>query len=129
MNDFEKYLKKIEKNYEERNLRKKVTFQLKGEEYEVLLPNRSEKSELFYSRKASSLKFGDLFEWLKPTIYKSFQLKELAMKAKEEGYINSYYDIIELLFDAEDVARIVDFMLEQLNTKNILEEEVELQKK
>lgn len=129
MINFDKYLKKIEKNYQEKEKRTTTEFKIKDDVYEVILPNRSEKIELFLSKKAKFESVKDIFEWLKPTIYKSFQLKNLAIKAKEDGYINTYYEIIELLFDGEDIAKIIDFFLQHLNESQVLSKELEFQKK
>lgn len=49
MNNLDKLLKKIEKNYLERNKREEVDFHLKGEVYRVSLLNRMEKMELLFS--------------------------------------------------------------------------------
>jgi hypothetical protein len=49
---------------------------------------------------------------MKKFIYNCLNLKELAVKAKEAGLINSYYDVIEALFEPEQIIEIIAFITE-----------------
>ena len=49
---------------------------------------------------------------MKRFIYNSLNLKELAVKAKDAGLINSYYDVIEALFEPEQIIEIIAFITE-----------------
>ncbi len=112
----EDMMKKIEKAFFQRNKREKTDFPLNGEVWEVLLLTRQEKADLIYSIKSDTTSsFKSVLEWLKPSIYKAFQLKEAAIKAKSEGYITTYYDVIERLFDPDELVEIVHFMLSKNN--------------
>ena len=94
MQNLENILKKVEENYHAKDKKEKTEFNLKGETYEVILLNRLEKADLIFSKQNGNFKnLKEIYEWLKPVIYKSFQLKEAVIKAKEKGFITSYYEI------------------------------------
>ena len=129
MENLEKMLKRVEKNFLEKNERKKVEYTYKDMSFEVLTFNRAEKAELLFSWVGGEYNLKDVYMWLKPWIYKAFQLKDIAVKAKEEGYIKTYYEVIDYLFDPEDIPKIMEFIAKINDMKNITKEVNELQKK
>lgn len=129
MENLEELLKTVEKNFLDKDKKETVNFTLRGKEYEVLLFTRSEKAEMYFSKKRNMNEMKEIYEWIKPFIYKAFQLKEVAKKAKEEGYINTYYEIVDMLFEPEDIPLIVDFIFKANRMEHYEKEEIELQKK
>ena len=132
MENIENLLKKIEENYQNKNVRKKTTIEIKGSIFEVEGLTGSEKLNLMFSIKTGGKgNFGEVYEWMKPIIYKSLNLKDIAIKAKENGYIKTYLEVIEMLFEPEDILKIMEFIIEEnnLNPKAVFQEEVEFQKK
>ena len=67
---------------------------------------------------------------MKRFIYNSLNLKELAVKAKDAGLITAYYDVIEALFEPEQIIEIIAFITE-INgiTATVVEDELEELKK
>ena len=55
---------------------------------------------------------GDLIKKMKPFIYKSLDMAQLATKAKDAGYIKSYYDVVEALFEPAELLEIINFIIE-----------------
>lgn len=122
--NLEKLLKKVEKNSQNADVQKKYPFTIGGEEYEVLTMTRRKKQDFIYSRNATQKDFtvGDMIKWAKPYIYDALQLKDLAQKAKDAGYIKSYYDVVEMLFEPDELAEIIGFICEINNIGAIPEE-------
>ena len=115
MANLDKLLRKLEQNKE--NAEKTTTHELKiaGEKFEVRTLTQKEKREFFYIQQAGKTSFtvGEMVKIMKPYIYKSFtELPALATKAKENGLIKSYYDIVEELFNAEELIDIIEFISE-----------------
>lgn len=129
MNNLDKIIRRIEENYNNQNKREKKEFSYKGTTFEVVTLTRGEKYDLFFSKPPYFSSLKDMYDWLKPLIYKSFQLKEAALKAKEEGYINSYYDVIDLLFEPQDTGKILVFLFEINGFENLKSEVVDFIKK
>lgn len=129
MKNLEQLLKKVEKNYTYKNKREKTEFTLNGEIYEVLTLTRDEKFDLMFSRHKDFKTYKDIYEWIKPFIYKTYQLKELALKAKEEGYINTYLEVVDMLFEADSIPLIVEHLFEINNLQTFKNEVLKLQKK
>lgn len=129
MNNLDKLLKKIEKNYADKDKREKHELVIKDETYEVITLTRSEKFDVFFSQDANFTTIKDVYKWLQPFIYKSLQLKDAAVKAKEEGYINSYLEVIDMLFEANEIQTIIEFILKINNLEKIKYEVIEAQKK
>ncbi len=129
MENLDKFLRKIEKNYLEKNKREEVDFHLNGEVYKVLLLTREEKLELLFSNAGRLKSLKEIYEWLKPIIYKCFGLKEAAIRAKEEGYIKTYYEVIELVFEPCEIKRIINFILRANKLGTFKTEELDFQKK
>lgn len=129
MANLDKLLRKIEKNKENENQTKTFNLTIGGEDFEVCTMTRKEKRDFVYAQEASTGKMtaGEIVKKMKPFIYKALNLKELAVKAKEEGYITSYYDVVEALFEPDEVLEILAFIMEINNisgetVKNEVEE-------
>ncbi|HIS53377.1 TPA: hypothetical protein IAA82_00305 [Candidatus Galligastranaerophilus gallistercoris] len=130
MENIEKLLKKIEFNYHNKDKKETAEFKINDETYNVLLLNRSEKANLIFSRQNGEFNnLKEIYEWLKPVIYKSFQLKEAAVEAKERGFIKSYYDVVDMLFEPSDIIKIIEFLLKANNLQNFKNEELAFEKK
>lgn len=132
MANLDKLLKKIEHN--KNNADKTTTHQLTidGEVFEVRTMTRAEKREFIYAQETgkTSMTAGDIVKKMKRFIYNSMNLKELAVKAKDAGLIVSYYDVIESLFEPEQIIEIIAFITE-INgiTEKDIAEDVEETKK
>jgi hypothetical protein len=132
MANLDKLLKKIEKNKEAEN--EVTVHQLKvgDETYDVTTMTRSQKRDFMYAQGTSqeSLTVGEITKKMKPFIYRSLDLKELAVRAKDAGYINAYYDVVEALFEPEQIIEIISFIMEinKIGVKDV-EENVETLKK
>lgn len=130
MENLEKLLKKIEFNYHNKDKKETAEFKINDETYNVLLLNRSEKANLIFSRQNGEFNnLKEIYEWLKPVIYKSFQLKEAAVEAKERGFIKSYYEVVDMLFEPPDIIKIIEFLLKANNLQNFKNEELAFEKK
>lgn len=124
MANLDKLLRKIEKNTETENEIKTYPLKIAGETFDVKTMTRKEKRDFIYALDAGSAKMsaGDLVKKMKPAIYKALDLSQLATKAKDAGYIKSYYDVVEALFEPTEILEILDFMME---INNISGDEVE----
>jgi hypothetical protein len=129
MANLDKLLRKIEKNYENNEQTETNEYTIGGETYEVRTMTRKEKSELMYSIKAQEggYKIGDLIKLMIKPIYNCFNLKELAVKAKDTGYIKSYYDVVEMLFEPMELMEITSYLFDTngINTDKVALEELE----
>lgn len=114
MANLDKLLKRIEKNKETAEEIKTFPLTIAGETFEVKTMTRKEKREFFYAQEAGKTNFtaGDLIKKMKPFIYKALDLKELAVKAKEQELITSYYDVVEALFEPDEILEIINFIVE-----------------
>lgn len=114
MANLDKLLKKIEKNKETAEEIKTFPLTIASETFEVKTMTRREKREFFYAQEAGKTNFtaGDLIKKMKPFIYKALDLKELAVKAKEQELITSYYDVVEALFEPDEILEIINFIVE-----------------
>lgn len=122
MANLDKLLRKIEKNAEVGDLPEKENYKIADETFEVRKLTRKEKSELMYSLEVGkSPKAGDLVKMMIKPIYNCFNLKDLAVKAKDAGYIKSYYDVVEMLFEPEEIFEIIGYIFEVNNLVNIKE--------
>jgi spore coat protein CotH len=74
---------------------------------------RKEKRDFTYLQDANidTLTADELVKKMKPFIYKALNLAPLAEKAKDEGYIKSYYDVIEALFEPTEIFEIIAFIM------------------
>ncbi len=129
MTGLQELLKTVEKNYEDRNKRETAELEVGGKTFEVVLLTRAEKLDLYFSKKSEEVTFKSIYNWLKPVIYKCLQLKDLAVKAKEAGYIKNYYDVIEMLFSPCEIQEIIYFILQKNEMGFVAREEIEAQKK
>ena len=132
MANLDRLLKKIEHN--KYNAEKTTTHQLNigGETFEVRTMTRAEKREFIYAQETgkSSMTAGDIVKKMKRFIYNALNLKDLAVKAKDAGLIVSYYDVIEAVFEPEQIIEIIAFITE-INgiTSQVVEDELEEIKK
>ena len=111
MANLDKLLKKVEKNKETENEVTTHPLTIAGETFEVLTLTREQRHKFLYTRKLTGdSTFGDVVKWAKPMIYSSLQLAPLAVKAKDAGYISSYYDVVEALFEPAEIAEIITFI-------------------
>lgn len=113
MANLDKLLRKIEKNKETENETKTYPLEIAGETFDVRTMTRKERREFIYSQDANSstLKADDLVKKMKPFIYKALNLAPLAEKAKDSGYIKSYYDVVEELFEPTEIFEIIAFIM------------------
>ena len=114
MANLDKLLRKIEKNKETENETKTYPLKIAGETFDVRTMTRKESRDFIYSQDANSstLKADDLVKKMKPFIYKALNLAPLAEKAKDAGYIKSYYDVVEALFEPNELLEIINFIIE-----------------
>lgn len=132
MANLDKLLRKIEQNKETENNTKTYPLEIAGEKFEVKTMTRKEKRDFVYAQEAGSANMtaGDIVKKMKPFVYKSLNLSELAVKAKDEGYIKNYYDVVEALFDPEEILEIISFIT-TINgiSGDVINEEIEEIKK
>ena len=132
MANLDKLLKKIEKNKETANDVKIHQLTIGDDTFDVKTMTRSEKREFIYAQEAgkANMTAGDIIKKMKPFIYKALNLKDLAVKAKDAGYINSYYDVVEALFEPEQLIEIIAFITEinNISEKDITEDIEETKK-
>lgn len=114
MANLDKLLKRIEHNKETQNDVKSYPLTIGGETFDVSTMSKLEKRNFIYAQETSktTLTVGEMVKKMKPFIYKALDLKELAVKAKEAGYITSYYDVVEALFQPEEIVEIIAFLAE-----------------
>ena len=114
MANLDKLLRKIEKNKETENETKTFPLTIAGETFDVRTMTRKERQDFIYAQDANSgnMTAGDLIKKMKPFIYKSLDLAQLATRAKESGYIKAYYDVVEALFEPNEILEIITFMLD-----------------
>ena len=113
MANLDKLLRKIEKNVETENDIKTYPLEIAGEKFDVKTMTRKQRRDFIYSQDASggNLKADELVKKMKPFIYNALDLSQLAEKAKDEGYIKSYYDVIEALFEPTEIFEIIAFIM------------------
>ena len=132
MANLDKLLKKIEKNKETENNVKVHQLTIGDDTFDVKTMTRREKREFIYAQEAgkANMTAGDIIKKMKPFVYKALDLKELAVKAKDAGFINSYHDVVEALFEPEQIIEIIAFITEINNiSEKDIEEDVEETKK
>ena len=132
MANLDKLLKKIEKNKETENDVKVHQLTIGDDTFDVKTMTRSEKRNFIYAQEAgkANMTAGDIIKKMKPFVYKALDLKELAVKAKDAGFINSYHDVVEALFEPEQIIEIIAFITEINNiSEKDIEEDVEETKK
>ena len=130
--NLDKLLKKLELNKANENEQKTYPLTIGGETYEVKTLTRAKKREFFYMNEIgkTNLKVGDIVKQSIPFIYHSLNLAPLAERAKQDKLIVKYYDIVELLFEPDEIVQIIAFMTE-INgiSEKQADEEVEAIKK
>ena len=135
--NLDRLLKKIEKNIETAEEQKTYPLEIGGETYEAKTMTRKQKADFIYAQEAgkSNMSIGDIVKRSKKFIYDSLQLSQAAIRAKDAGFIKSYYDVIDVLFEPEQILGILVFIMEinNLDGENkidsILEGDIEEAKK
>lgn len=113
MANLDRLLKKVEKNVDANNEQKTYPLTIAGETFEVKTMTRSEKRDFYYTQDPSSSKnMGTIVKKMKPHIYRALNLAPLAVKAKDAGFISSNYDVVEALFEPEEILEIIGFITE-----------------
>lgn len=123
--NLDKLLKKIELNKQTENEVKTYPLTIGDETYEIRTLTRAKKREFLYMNEIgkSNLTIGDIVKKSIPYIYQSIEgIKDLAERAKQEKLIVKYYDVIEYLFEPDEIIEIVGFMTE---INNISEKQME----
>ena len=133
MANLDKLLRKIERNKETENEVKTFPLTIGDETFDVKTMTRSEKRQFIYAQEtnSNSMTAGDIVKKMKPFIYRALDLKELAVKAKDAGFIQSYYDVVEALFEPEQIIEIIGFITEinGISASEVVEEGFEELKK
>lgn len=131
--NLDKLLKKIELNKQTENEVKTFPLTIGEETYQIRTLTRAKKREFLYMNEIgkSNLTIGDIVKKSIPYIYQSIEgIKDLAERAKQEKLIVKYYDVIEYLFEPDEIIEIVGFMTEINNiSEKQMEEDVEEIKK
>lgn len=126
MANLDKLLKRIEKNKETENEVKTYTYTIAGDTFDVRTLTRREKREFLFTQETNTknMTIGDIVKKMKPFVYKSLELGDLAVKAKDAGYINSFYDVVDYLFEPEQIIEIIGFItdINSISEKDITEE-------
>ncbi len=113
MTNLDKLLKQIETNKEAGEEVTVHQLKIGDNTFDVRTLTRKEKRDFIFTRKTTEHStFGEIVKWAKPIIYISLELAPLAVKAKDAGYINSYYDVVEALFEPMEIAEIITFICE-----------------
>ena len=74
---------------------------------------RSEKQRFVYALEGKkNITAGEIVKKMKPFIYQTLGLSELAVKAKDAGYIDSYYNVIDALFEPDEILEIIGFVMD-----------------
>lgn len=132
MANLDKLLKQIEKNKETENEVKTHQLTIAGETFDVKTMTRREKRDFLYTQQtnAKNMTVGDIVKKMKPFVYKALDLGALAVKAKDAGFITSYYDVVDYLFEPEQVIEIIGFItdINGISEKDVSEEIEELKK-
>lgn len=132
MANLDKLLKKIEKNKDSENDVKTYPLTIGDDTFDVKTMTRAEKRQFIYAQETgnATMTAGDIVKKMKPFIYRALDLKDLAVKAREAGFIQSYYDVVEALFEPEQIIEIIAFITEINNiTAKVVEDEFEELKK
>ncbi len=131
--NLDKLLKKIELNKQTENEVKTFPLTIGGETYQIRTLTRALKREYLYANgvDVSKMTVGDIIKKSIPYIYKSIVgIRDLAERAKQEKLIVKYYDVIEYLFEPDEIMTIISF-INNINgwDENQMEEDVEEIKK
>lgn len=132
MANLDKLLKQIEKNKETENEVTTHQLTIAGETFDVKTMTRKEKRDFVYAQETNTknMTAGDIVRKMKPFVYRALDLASLAAKAKEAGYINSYYDVVEALFEPEQIIEIIGFItdINGISEQEVTEDVEEIKK-
>lgn len=134
--NLDKLLKKLELNKNNENEQKTYPLEISGETYDVKTLTRAKKREVMYTffedtdAKTGYVSYAKVAKKMIPTIYYSLGLGSLAERAKQDKLIVKYYDVVELLFEPDEIMQIIAFIAEinDIQPKQ-MEEDVENLKK
>lgn len=108
MKSLDEYLKKLEDAKNKETEKHIIHIDSLDDDMEIRTLSHAEKKELVYSERIRKETVGDMLTAVMiKTIYNCMNLSEIAVAAKERGLINSYYDIVEHLFEPDDLADII----------------------
>ncbi len=111
MPNLDKLLKKIEKNKETENEVTTHQLTIADETFDVVTMTRREKRRFVYALEGKKdITAGEIVDKTRPYIYSALGLSELAVKAKEAGYIETFQEVIDVLFEPDEVLEIVAFI-------------------
>lgn len=125
--NLDKLLKKLELNKNTENEQKTYPLEIGGETFQVKTMTRAKKREFLYMNEIgqNKLKVGDVVKRAIPFIYHSLDLSALAERAKQDKLIVKYYDVVELLFEPDEIVQIIAFITEINNLSDAgVEEEI-----
>lgn len=124
-----KYLEVVSSNKRETETAERSVF-LKGlnDEFTFRTLTRKEVREITFSLPYNTKCFQDIYnnKVFRKTIYNCCGLAPLATKAKEQGLINTYYDIIDYLFSSDDIVTLWLAIMEENKIGESLEKDDDL---
>ena len=109
--NLDKLLKRVEHNCVE-PAQKTYPLTIGGEEFQVKTMTRKRKRDFLYMTTLNNqnITIGEIVEHSKPYIYEALNLAPLAERAKQNKLIVKYYDIIEALFEPDEIIQIIAFI-------------------
>lgn len=121
MENLDKYLKKIEENLNHKTKEYEIKIESLGETMKIRTLTLSEQREWYNSMPIGGSKVvGDFTNnpTMRKIVYNVMNLNEIAVAAKEKGLINTYYDILDYLFTAEELADILSNIQEHISLQD-----------
>lgn len=117
--NLDKLLKKIEDEKKAEAATKVIHIDRLNDDFTLKALPISQRRTVFYSLPVKQKTLGDyVTPEMRKAIYNSIEgINELAKQAKDNGLIDSYYDILEVLFKADELS---DFALGVLELNNII---------
>lgn len=104
-------LLRVEANASKNEATKEYEIVIGEDTYKVRTLTREEKRSMIYSRRIKQeMTVGDIVKWAIPYIYKSLQLADVAQAARAKELIVKYHDIVELLFEPQQILEILEFI-------------------
>ncbi|MBQ8981620.1 MAG: hypothetical protein IJ077_08440 [Eubacterium sp.] len=121
MENLDKYLKKIEENLNHKTKEYEIKIGSLGETMKIRTLTLSEQREWYNSMPIGGSKVvGDFTnnQTMRKIVYNVMNLNEIAVAAKEKGLINTYYDVLDYLFTAEELADILSNIQEHISLQD-----------
>lgn len=125
--NLDKLLKKIEKNKATENETRVFPLEIGGDTFDVKTFTRSEKRDFILERQNNDMQSAkEVVKWATPYIYRCLGLSTVAERAKDNGLIVKYHDVVNYLFEPDEIMEIILFIV-KINEigKYDAEEEVE----